>query len=369
MTMAGTPAVGGSVVTAGTAGVGGASSGAGGIASGGIASGGQAGSSAGSGGAAMAGAAGMAMGGAAMGGSGGGGPLDPNAKTSLVWIWLDYQNALNGVTAHAKSFTHVSPAFYQVNYDYQSGIAKQVNENDNYDGLSTQQFTKKAHDAGLKVVPLIYGGAGNSGTDNGIHNMLDNADVGKAFIDSMIGEAMTKGYDGYNIDWEFGPTTYSAYGTKLENFFVQLKQALNQHGMILTVDLAGFYIKQCGASGGDGVIDVTRIADKMDLAIIEDYPGSLGNGAKMCAGNVNNPACDGNFIQQAEVMCGLPATVADIGLISPGQNTFAPDALNAVTQMGFHHVAIWPDDQVFLKADGMPNNGTWYSVLADFMAK
>jgi hypothetical protein len=296
----------------------------------------------------------------------------PPGKQVLVWVWQSYATALASVASHAKSFTHVSPALYQINYAYQSGVAKLVNGNDNFDGLTSRQVTEKIHAAGLKSVPLMYGGAGNFGTDQGIQNVLDDAPAGarQAFIDAMLGEAVAKGHDGYNLDWEVNNIGYAAYGTKLLSFLAAFRGALNAKGMTLSFDLGGWYVRQCTGAGADGLVDLAQMGHSVDLAILEDYSGSLGAQAGACpATNPKQQACDGSFLAQLGVMCNLPRDVASIGLISPGTNPFAADALSAVSRFGFTSVAVWPDAAQFLDASKMPAGATWYSVLADWLAR
>jgi hypothetical protein len=296
----------------------------------------------------------------------------PPGKQVLVWVWQSYATTLAAVAAHAKSFTDVSPALYQLNYAYQSGVAKLVNANDNFDGLTSKQVTEKIHAAGLKSVPLMYAGAGNFGTDQGIQNVLDDAPAGarQAFVDAMVGEAVAKGHDGYNLDWEVGNIGYAAYGAKLISFLAAFRGALNAKGMTVSLDLGGWYVRQCTGAGSDGLVDLAQMGHSVDLAIIEDYSGSLGNQAGTCpTSNPKQQSCDGSFLTQLGIMCNLPRDVASIGVISPGTNPFAADALSAVSRFGFTRVAVWPDASQFLDASNMPAGATWYSVLADWLAK
>jgi hypothetical protein len=295
-----------------------------------------------------------------------------SGKQVLIWVWQSYASTLASVAANAKSFTHVSPALYQINYAYQSGVAKLVNGNDNFDGLTSKQVTQKIHDAGLKSVPLMYGGSGNSGTDQGIQNVLNDAPAGaqQSFIDSMVAEAKAKGHDGYNLDWEVDDTGYAAYGTKLIAFLTSFKGALNAAGLTLSFDLGGWYVRQCSSSGGDGLVDLAQLQHSVDLAIIEDYAGSFGSATATCpATNPRTESCDGDFLTQLGVMCNLPRDVVSIGVISPGTNPFAADALAAVTRWGWRNVAVWPDADQFLDASKMPAGATWYSVLASWLAQ
>jgi hypothetical protein len=294
----------------------------------------------------------------------------PPARQSLIWVWQDYANSIAAVASHASSFTHVSPALYQLNYDYASGVATQVNTDDDYDGLSSQQVAQQIHAAGLLCVPLMYAGSGNYGTDQGLQNVMNDSPAGAqaSFISSMVAEAMTKGYDGYNLDWEVDNTGYAQYGAKYVAFLTAFKTALNAHQMTLSVDVAGWYTLQCSGSGGDGLADLTQLGAAVDLAIIEDYAGSFDDNATSCpATNPSQEDCDSDFGGGLSVMCNLPKNVVSIGLISTGTNSFVDQALAGITSYGYTNVATWPDDAQFLNPSGIPNGGTWYTVLDGFL--
>jgi hypothetical protein len=295
------------------------------------------------------------------------------SRQSLVWVWQGYSSALQAVAANAASFTQVSPALYQVNYAYASGAAQLVAADDNFDGLTSAQVSQAVHAAGLKCVPLVYGGAGNFGTDQGIQNILDDSPAGaqQSFITSMIAEAKTKGYDGYNLDWEVQNTGYAAYGKKLVSFLSAFTASLHASGMTLSIDLGTWYVRQCTGAGSDGLVDLTTLGASVDWAIIEDYAGALGGPAQGCpAMNGASIDCDSNFVDGLDLMCNLPPSIASIGLISTGSNPFAGDALAAVQTYGFTNVAVWPDDAQFMNgANISPAGATWYSLLAAFLAK
>jgi chitinase len=292
------------------------------------------------------------------------------AKQSLIWVWENYPSALQSVANHAKSFTHVSPALYQLNYNYASGVAQLVNGNDDFGGgLTSKSIAQMVHAAGLKCVPLMYAGAGNSGTDQGIQNVLNDSPAGaqQSFISSMVTEAMTKGYDGYNLDWEVG-NTGADYSEKLVSFLSAFKSALHAQGMALTLDVAGWYISQCSASGGSALVDLTKIGPSLDLAIIEDYAGGLGGPAQSCAAATSNNSkdCgDTTFVSGLNVMCNLPPNAVSIGLIysanNGGADTYTSAALSAVSSYGYKAVAIWPDDF------GFYSQASWYSALATYL--
>ncbi len=366
---------GGAVASAGTSS---SIGGSGASSSAGASAGGTSSSSAGTGGTVasggMSGASGSA-GSSANAGAGGMTSTGPAAKQSLVWVWLDYKNSINTVIQNKASFTHVSPALYQLNYSYASGTPKLVNTNDNFDGLSSKQIADMVHSAGLKVQPLMYAGAGNSGTDQGIQNVLGDSPAGaqKSFIDATVAECVAKGYDGINLDWEVQNTTYAQYGTKLITFLTAFTAAMHAKNMVVTFDLGGWYTRQCGDD--TALVDLTKVGHSVDQMIMEDYSGTFGGPATSCpATNASSVACDQSYVKELDVMCNLPKDVVNIGLISPeggngGTNPFAVDALNAVDSYGFRAVSLWPDDGNFINNNNVQNGKTWYSVLAAWLAK
>jgi hypothetical protein len=321
-----------------------------------------------------AGGSGGASGG--MSGAGGlagaGGMPGSSAKESLIWLWGNYKNALAAVIANSKSFTHVSLACYHINYAYTNGAPQFQGGSDNFDGMTSKQMIAMVHGAGLKAIPLMYAGAGNFGTDQGIQNILNDTNgAQKNFIDSTIAEAMDKGWDGWNLDWEPGGTGYSQYGAKLITFFKAYTAAAHLHNLEISIDGAGFYVRQCGANG---LIDLAAVGNSIDQIIMEDYATSLGGTIKSCP--ATNPATDNcnTYLGQLDAMCNLPRDVANIGLISPygnagSTNPFAPDALKALDAYGFTRVSLWPDNNGIVNDSGIPNGGTWYKLLAAWLAK
>jgi Glycosyl hydrolases family 18 len=306
---------------------------------------------------------------------------------SLIWVWYDYANSLTDVFSNASSFTHVSPALYQINYAYTSGVAQWWNTTtDDFSGLTSTQIATKVHGSGMKVVPLVFGGAGNGGTDQGIQNIISDSPSGtqSAFITSMVSEAVTKGYDGYNLDWEVSntTTTYAAYGAYLESFLAAFKKALHAYGMQLSFDLGTWFIKQTYCSGGTGVVDLTAIASNVDLAILEAYSSTLGTTSSSCPTTFADPAlCTGDFFSQLNLMCVyLPTSVISIGFNanpSSGTNDIAGSAFSAVEAYGIKNIAVWPDwntdglgaTYLFLDSKSIsPSTATWYGLMSSFLS-
>jgi hypothetical protein len=299
-----------------------------------------------------------------------------SGRQVLVWLptYLGSFSAnLSMVTGSSpKAYTQVSPDFYDLNYDYKSGPAKIAGET--FDGMTVAQVAQQVHAAGMQLIPLVYAGAGNSGTDQGIQNVVSDSPAGtqKNFITAMVKEAQTRQYDGWNLDFEVQNTGYAQFGAPYVKFLAAFKAALHAANMILTVDVADWYIRQCG---GDGLVDLTAIGASVDLAIMEDYAGTYGSPVASCPGGTP-PAqqnCNNEFGALMNIMCDVsPTSAVSIGLIEgsggSGANPFLDRALNAVAAAGFTSVAVWPDETPFLNSANIPNGGTWNSLLAKYLA-
>jgi len=231
--------------------------------------------------------------------------------------------------------------------------------NGQFDGLTIAQIAMQVHAAGMKLIPLMYAGAGNSGTDQYIQGALDDSPAGTQsnLINWLVTDAKTNQYDGWNLDWEVnGSTGYSAYGMKYISFMTAAKAALHAANLTLTVDIGEWYTLQCGS---DGLVDLTQIGPAVDAAIIEDYAGGLGppNPMSPCPGGT--PAASANCSPtnylgaQLNVMCDVsPASAVSIGLNNggggAGADPFLDLALDDISTIGFTQVAVWPGDNMFL---------------------
>jgi hypothetical protein len=314
-------------------------------------------------------------------------PTPASGKESWVWVYTDYANTLAAITANKAAFTHVSPTFYTVNYAYKSGVAYYStcpnisyctgNSANAFDGMTTKQFTDKVKALGLRTVPAIYGGSGNSGTDDGIKNLLDNTGgAGDAFIAAMTTEAVNNGYDGYNIDWEIGATIDGTYADKFVAFANKFKAALGPHGMSLSVDAIVSNVNGTWCSGNSGFLDFPKLAaSSIDRIIIEDYVDTLGKATASCQGVVMSTAspaaCDFSFTGELNMMCSpnLPIDKAVIGLMADptATNPIAGTAFSTLQSYGFTRVAVWPQ-YPFMNTSGIkPAGASWYSLLQTFL--
>jgi len=158
-----------------------------------------------------------------------------------VWLFTNFSSALSDIAANPGSFTHVSPTLYDVNYSYASGVPEFWQGADSFDGLSSQQICQRVHQMGMRCIPAIFGGAGNTGTDQGIENILNNTSGAQTnFITSIVNEAVSKGYDGWNLDWEMGAALgqdRSTWGNKWDSFLSALYAAMHARGLLLSVDV------------------------------------------------------------------------------------------------------------------------------------
>jgi hypothetical protein len=297
-----------------------------------------------------------------------------NGREVLVWTptYLNFAQTLTTVTTTTpKAFTEVSPDFYKMNSSLPPSIQGADSGGTTFSGLSIAQVASQVHGAGMKLLPLMYGP-----DDSYYQTFLSDSGAQSTFIAWLVSEAQTNQYDGWNIDWEPGSVPYPDYGTQYVTFLSAAKAALNAKNLLLTVDLGGWYISQCGHGGG---IDLTQIGPAVDVAIIEDYAGGLGPPNPLSACPTGTPAatvdCAPNnyFGAQLNLMCDVgPASAVNIGLINgkggTGANPFLPMALDSIGALGFTQVAVWPDEGTFLTSTNIPGGGTWYSLLAQFLA-
>jgi hypothetical protein len=155
--------------------------------------------------------------------------------------------------------------------------------------------------------------------------------------------------------------------------------------MTLSIVIGEAYIRQCALSEGDplgwDLVDLTQIGPAVDRVIVMAYGTSLGVPDMSCPGGTPSPqaSCDdSSFGLMMNVMCDVsPSSAVSIGLIQGantdktygnGTNPFLDQALNAIATVGFTGVAVWPDDTPFLDSTKIPNGGTWYSLLANYMS-
>lgn len=315
-----------------------------------------------------------------------------------LWVWYDYANSLNAVSQSAASFTHVSPALYQMNYAYASGVPEFWLDDssvgtwpagtDSFDGLTSAQIAQKVHAMGLKVIPLIFGGAANNGTDQGIQNVIEDSPPGTraAFIGALVSEAQAKGYDGWNLDWESNLQD-SPDGPLLLSFLSAAHAAFAAAGLSLSLDVISSNVLETYCSGGTGFVELANLGPVVDAVVLEAYDNLLGSPGTACPAGVPNPQpCDltppgaRTLADDLALVCtDVPAAKVILGLdsIPADTNPIAGAALSAAESYGYNKVAVWPDyntdgpggTYLLLDPSGLsPPGSSWDGLLHGFLS-
>ncbi len=361
------------------------------------------------------------------------------------------------IQAHPSAFTHVSISLYTLNLcdstctcpdpgtcatgthglAYQSGVpwlascdthnsTEMCNQNgpDNYDGdqATRARLAATYHGLGLKVSALVNAGVDSAGTDKGAAAVLCGGSTAsgqspvdptlttvcpaqRSFIQAMVSEAQTYGYDDINLDWELGeafsgsdadlgaeptyPKISAAYGQAFSNFLTNFKSALRAAGLETTLSVdaipgnvngsycsgashGGFIDPQILAGPGgaltngslDYVILVTSTSDLFmdDDGAAAEYPPASCGASPTWANNFYGSAvldsgdvagCDESLVGYALMMCppnwgstlAIDESRVVIGL-EAGQyatNPIAGKAMQVVHDFGYRGVAFWPD--------------------------
>lgn len=306
-----------------------------------------------------------------------------------------YVTAVSTIGANVGSFTHVSPDFYTVNYAYASGVAYYSNcptttdpatgnpvctgnGTNAFDTYTTASMTSAINGLGLATVPLIYGGASNNGVDTGVQNILNNTNGAQtSFISSMVQEAQTNGYAGYNLDWEVGSGVDDTYAQSFVTFVNAFKAALAP--LTLSIDAINSNIEGTYCSGNDGYLDFTLLsASSVDRFMFEDYESTFGTTSASCQtltlSSSQPTSCPSDFTSYLNLMCSnLPAQMVVIGVISysQGTNPFAGQAVSEMQSYGMDKIAVWPEQESgypFLSGNGfVATQSSWYQLLASFL--
>ncbi len=311
----------------------------------------------------------------------------PSSRESWAWVFTNWKSSIETIIANTGSFTHVSPTFYTVNYNYISGVPEFYTGSNNFGGMKTIDIAKKLVGVGISVVPAIFGGSGNQGVDQGMQNILDNANnAGTEFINSMVAEAQKNGYAGYNIDWEVHQSSSpigAGYAKKFSNFLKQFKSALGD--LSLSVDVIDSNIANTWCSGNNGFIDVLEVAPLVDRIVIEDYTSFLGDASANCddtaLGRNAVVPCTAIYDQKRSfskfvnlMRCNnLSAEKIIIGMQadSDNNNPIADACVHTVLSHGFNKIALWPQPDgiyPYLSADGLVSDKKdWYAILSNFL--
>ena len=119
-----------------------------------------------------------------------------------------------------------------------------------------------AEQYGLPVYPMVV-----SGDPAAMHVLFTNSNVQKKFISAAVANGTSKGYAGYNMDFEVPYYSDSANVTRFVNNF---SVALEAAGMKLTLDVIGIYHfspNAYGAAYNFSALGKTKVS----LIMVEDY--------------------------------------------------------------------------------------------------
>jgi hypothetical protein len=194
----------------------------------------------------------------------------------------------------------------------------------------------------------------------------------------MVSEAVTKGYDGYNLDLELALN--GSYADKFISLVNAFKTELAKHNMSLSVDVISANINGTWCSGNNGVFDLTKLqASSIDRVIIEDYGSKLGGPSTSCHKQTASPiSCPDNVIGFYDIMCTFMTTekiVIGLDAVPGGTNPIAGGSVSTMKSYGINKIAVWPDynsdasgGYAFLDANGIqPAGTTWYALLKGFL--
>ena len=361
--------------------------------------------------------------------------------------------------AAASSFTGVSITTYDLNYNYASGRPYYITC-PNTDGMTCTgpdttnvldgnqatpaRLVTTYHGLGLKVAALMFAGAANppgASTDQGISNVICGGSTAaggsvidptlagvcsaqRNFINAMVAEAQTIGFDGFDLDWEIGSLGHT-YAQAMNNFFMNFRSALTAGGISpsfrIWVDTLESNMHGSYCSGNNGIFDPAILLNAstgalatgaLSYLVSENYEttysmgsgGASGYPATSCGTSPNwasnyygsdvlnpsNPAsCEETTVGLLLDFCppnwGATLAIDDqhvahgLGAWSGGSNPDAGQAMQLIYQSGFHKIYVWPDPsdgsgQPFMSTAKLNTSGftlggsDWYSMLANFLA-
>ena len=144
-------------------------------------------------------------------------PLDE--PVMLVWEAVYSRNPDVDTLPEMPGINVVSPTWYAL-----------MDEAGNVSSMASNPYIRWARDNGFQIWALVS----NEFDIDRTHEFLKRADARERFIDRMINEALTHGYEGINVDFEH---IYMADRDMLTHFINELSWAMKQHDLILSMDV------------------------------------------------------------------------------------------------------------------------------------
>lgn len=103
-----------------------------------------------------------------------------------------------------------------------------------YENFTTEEYLQKAHEAGLQVWVMVDNFNDPVGkTEFSTKEVMSNTEKRRRIIENLINDAVTYGYDGFNLDFEGLPTEA---GVHYVQFFRELSVACRREGLVLSID-------------------------------------------------------------------------------------------------------------------------------------
>lgn len=104
----------------------------------------------------------------------------------------------------------------------------------NYDNFTTQEYIDKAHAAGLQVWVMVDNFNSPTGrTEFKTKDVFSSTEKRRRVIANLINDALSYGYDGFNLDFESLP---EEAGVHYVQFFRELSVACRREGIVLSID-------------------------------------------------------------------------------------------------------------------------------------
>ena len=144
-------------------------------------------------------------------------PLDESIM--LIWEAVYSRNPDVDTLPEMPGVNVVSPTWYAL-----------TDESGNVSSMVSNPYIRWARDNGYQIWALVS----NEFDIDRTHEFLKSADARERFIDRMIDEALTHGYEGINVDFEH---IYMADRDRLTHFINELAWAMRQHDLILSMDV------------------------------------------------------------------------------------------------------------------------------------
>ena len=142
-----------------------------------------------------------------------------NEPIMLVWEAVYGRNPDVETLPDMPGVNVVSPTWYDL-----------TDEAGNVSSKVSAPYIRWARDNGFQIWALVT----NEFDIDRTHEFLKRADARERFIDRMITEALTHGYEGINVDFEH---IYMADRDRLTHFINELAWAMRQHDLILSMDV------------------------------------------------------------------------------------------------------------------------------------